>query len=261
MVALGVVLGDRLPVGLDLVGDPLGAAEGGEVEPLEVAGQVVEDVDERSRGRVEAQEDEPLPRLAADRDEASSRRARSRRGPRCAWRAGAGRRGRRSRRGTGTGCGRALPQLSSRIVEPRWRQTLWKARSSPSAPRTTMTLSPAIVARKYSPGFAASSSRPTQIQSRPNQFCCSKSRIAGSWKTRGGRSRAALNGRRTASSSAAVRIGEAVVWAISGMPGSSHGRFLLPLAFHQANRRSVSRRHQGLISRGSPSPASAGSSS
>src|SRR6185369_7107395 len=70
VVALAVVLGDELPVRVDLVRLGVGDAEAGEVEPLQMRRQVAQPFVQWRRLRGEADEHEPLPRLHPDRHEA-----------------------------------------------------------------------------------------------------------------------------------------------------------------------------------------------
>jgi hypothetical protein len=65
-------------------------------------------------------------------------------------------------------------------VEPRCRQTLRKARSSPSRPRTTMTFSFPTVTRTKRPGDGTSSARHTYCHCRSKMFRFSRSKISGS---------------------------------------------------------------------------------
>ena len=71
MVALAVVLGDDLPIGIDVIREPRRAGEPRHVPPEArvVREPVTHVLAERRRDVLvrEAQEDEPLPRLAADR--------------------------------------------------------------------------------------------------------------------------------------------------------------------------------------------------
>ncbi len=71
MVALAVVLGDELPVGVDVVDDLLRRLQVLEVEPVELVDEIAEVVLDRLRllGR-QAQEDEPLPGRDVDRPQA-----------------------------------------------------------------------------------------------------------------------------------------------------------------------------------------------
>ena len=70
VVALGVVLGDELPVRADVVVDPLRRTEAAEVEAAQVLDEVAELIGQRGRVGIEVEEDEPLPDLAAHADEA-----------------------------------------------------------------------------------------------------------------------------------------------------------------------------------------------
>lgn len=70
VVALGVVLDDGLPVGLDVVLDQFAAAEVGQVVALEVGGHVVEDIEERGGIVAEVDIDEALPGRDVDFDQA-----------------------------------------------------------------------------------------------------------------------------------------------------------------------------------------------
>ena len=75
VVALAVVLGDELPVGLDLVGHLVSDLEAPEVEALQVGLEIAQPGRELRRRRVEAHEDEPLPRGQTDGDETGGRQA------------------------------------------------------------------------------------------------------------------------------------------------------------------------------------------
>ena len=72
VVALAVVLGDELPVRVDLVGNLVGDPQRREVEPLEVRDEVAQPVDQLGRLGLEADEDEALPGRQADRDQAEA---------------------------------------------------------------------------------------------------------------------------------------------------------------------------------------------
>ena len=68
----------------------------------------------------------------------------------------AARRGRSSTRDRGRSAPWRSPPSPSTSREPRWRQTLGKARTSPSSPRMTMTLSPRYSRLRHSPASAIS---------------------------------------------------------------------------------------------------------
>ena len=70
MIALGVVLGDELPVRADLVADLLGRAEGPEVEPVPVGHEIGQVVGQLGSVGIERDEHEALPDGEADRAQA-----------------------------------------------------------------------------------------------------------------------------------------------------------------------------------------------
>ena len=70
MVALGVVLGDEFPVRRHVIGQRPSGPQVAEVEPTEVGIEVPELARERRGLRIEIEEDEALPRVAAHLDQA-----------------------------------------------------------------------------------------------------------------------------------------------------------------------------------------------
>ena len=150
VIALGVVFHQNLPVCLDVVFDALSAGEPGKIEPGEEVGQTPERLRQRFGIGGDVEEDEALPDSEPGRIE-----------PIFDWieidqRIGMpgvmefaveivdpGMVGALKR--TSWPCG------SVTTSDPRCRQTLKKARISPSLPRTTMIASPATSVRKYDP--------------------------------------------------------------------------------------------------------------
>ncbi len=90
---------------------------------------------------------------------------------------------------------------------PRWRQTLWNARSSPSRPRTMRRSSPSRVDELIRAGLRR---RPPRARPAPSRGGGSRPAPSRRWPGRGrsapGSSEAPRYSRRTEASSAAVRI-------------------------------------------------------
>ncbi len=70
------------------------------------------------------------------------------------------------------------PRSSGTTREPRWRQTLWKARTSPSRPRTISARSPAMSKQMYWPASGMSLTWQAICQRRRKRLSFSSSNIS-----------------------------------------------------------------------------------